>query len=68
MGRYYVNSNAQLNGDHEVHTEGCPFPPETENRIHLGVFHGCLGAVQAARNYYQQVNGCAYCSPACHTQ
>jgi hypothetical protein len=23
--------------------------------------------VRAARSYYSQVNGCAHCSPACHT-
>jgi hypothetical protein len=27
MSRYYVNKNAQENGDHEVHTTGCSFMP-----------------------------------------
>ena len=36
MARYYVNKNAQQNGDHEVHTTGCQWLPKSENRIYLG--------------------------------
>lgn len=68
MAHYYVNKNAQSNGDHEVHTTGCSWLPATENRIYLGDFSSCGPAVAAARRYYSQVNGCFYCSFACHTQ
>jgi len=67
MPRYYVNKNAQSNGDHEVHKEGCRFLPLPSNRIYLGNFSGCRQAVQEARNHYQQVNGCYFCSRDCHT-
>ena len=67
MIRYYVNTNAQSNGDHEVHREGCPWLPYVLNRIYLGLFGSCPPAVIEARRYYSQVNGCAHCSPACHT-
>ena len=67
MAAYYVNKNAQSNGDHEVHKSGCSWMPKVENRIYLGDFAGCHSAVQAARSHYSQVNGCAHCSPACHT-
>jgi len=40
--------NAQLNGDHEVHTTGCTFMPRPENRIYLGEFNTCYGAVREA--------------------
>ena len=68
MALYYVNKNAQSNGDHEVHTQGCSFMPEEENRIYLGNFDNCAKAVAAAKQYYSQVNGCYYCANACHTQ
>lgn len=69
MPRYYVNTNAQLNGDHEVHREtGCPTPAAPENRRDLGHFDNCHDAVAAARAHFTQVNGCAHCSPACHTR
>ena len=68
MANYYVNKNAQPNGDHEVHTTGCPHPPNVENRTQLGDFASCTPAVTAAKKIYDQVNGCAYCSSACHTQ
>ncbi len=68
MAYYYVNKNAQPNGDHEVHTTGCSLMPDQENRISLGDFVSCTTAVRAAKNYYTQVNGCYYCASACHTQ
>ena len=67
MARYYVNKNEQSNGDHEVHTTGCSWLPKTENRIYLGDFWSCFSALTEARKYYLKVNGCYYCSNACHT-
>ena len=68
MAAYYVNKNAQANGDHEVHTTGCDFLPHETNRLYLGEFTSCRQAVRKAREYYSQVNGCFYCSNDCHTQ
>lgn len=68
MARYYVNKNAQSNGDHEVHVTWCSFLPEEQNRLYLGDFASCQPAVKEARRHYTQVNGCYYCSEACHTQ
>ena len=67
MAMYYVNKNAQTNGDHEVHTTGCSWMPKHENRISLGDFYSCHLAVVEARKHYSQSNGCAHCSPDCHT-
>lgn len=67
MALYYVNKNAQANGDHEVHTGSCSFLPKEENRIYLGSFTSCGPAVQEAKKHYSQSNGCYYCSSACHT-
>ena len=36
--RFYVNKNAQPNGDHEVHRYDCSWLPDMENRIYLGDF------------------------------
>ena len=69
MPNYCVNTNAQPNGDHEVHdtssTKGCL--PSTWNRKDLGYHSSCTSAVQAARSYYNSANGCAVCAPLCHT-
>jgi hypothetical protein len=67
MARYYVNKNAQANGDHEVHREGCQWLPLPANRIYLGDFLSCGSAKQEAKKYYPTADGCAHCSPACHT-
>ena len=48
MAYYYVNKNAQSNGDHEVHKSGCSWLPKEENRIYLGNFDNCKDAVKKA--------------------
>lgn len=68
MPSYYVNKNAQLNGDHEVHrADNCPTPAKPENRHNLGFFTNCRDAVKEAKKVYAQSNGCKNCSPECHT-
>lgn len=67
MKKYYVNKNAQSNGDHEVHKAGCSWLPKRENRIYLGEHSTCKSAVRKAKNEYLKVNGCYYCSNDCHT-
>ncbi|SDK40287.1 hypothetical protein SAMN04487898_10886 [Pedobacter sp. ok626] len=66
MRKYYVNKNAQPNGDHEVHNETCPRLPEVINRLHLGEFTSCASAVIVAKKSYSKADGCYYCSPTCH--
>lgn len=68
MAQYFVNRNAQNNGDHEVHISSCVFLPALQNRLDLGQHLTCVTAVHQARNTYQQSNGCRTCSSACHTQ
>jgi len=68
MPIYYVNKNAQSNGDHEVHTADCSYLPEPENRLKLGYFTNCRDAVNAAKRYYSTADGCYHCSPECHTR
>lgn len=62
---YYVNKDAQSNGDHEVHVEGCWYMPN--NKIYLGNYTNCQDAVAEAKKHYPQSNGCKYCCTACHT-
>ena len=67
MAKYYVNKNAQANGDHEVHKEGCNYMPHPENRLYLGDLSNRQDAVREAKKRYTTSNGCYYCSYACHT-
>lgn len=67
MALYYVNKNAQSNGDHEVHATGCSFMPEEHNRQYLGNFLTCNQAVIEAKKYFSKSNGCYYCANSCHT-
>ena len=67
MASYYVNTNAQPNGDHEVHRDGCGVMPAAANRKYLGEFANCYPAVAEARRIFYKANGCFYCSQECHT-
>jgi hypothetical protein len=69
MPYFCVNTQAQSNGDHEVHDLASPYGclPATYNRLDLGYHSGCRGAVQAAKRTYSKSNGCAHCASACHT-
>lgn len=65
--RFYVNKDAQSNGDHEVHRATCSWLPKPENCQYLGDFATSEQAVWEAKKYYNQVNGCYYCCPETHT-
>lgn len=69
MSYYFINKNAQENGDHEVHTTGCGHAPDEENRIGLGNFNYCWEAVAVAKQKWpnDRINGCYYCANPCHT-
>jgi len=67
MPQYYVNKNAQSNGDHEVHQSGCSYMPDPQNKLYLGVFSNCHEAVREAKKHYARSNGCYFCSYECHT-
>ncbi|MEI7628939.1 MAG: hypothetical protein WCJ80_11905 [Bacteroidota bacterium] len=68
MELYYVNTKAQSNGDHEVHTGSCVYLPSTENRLYVGYFSTCAEAVREAKKTYTQADGCYYCCRACNTR
>ncbi|UFK97741.1 hypothetical protein [Kaistella faecalis] len=67
MKNYYVNKNAQSNGDHEVHHTTCTYLPSAVNRKYLGTFSTCKEAVKEAKKTYTKSNGCKTCSNECHT-
>lgn len=64
---YYVNKNAQPTGEHEVHKLYCSYLPETGNRIYLGIFINCEDAIKEAKKFYDNIDGCFYCTNECHT-
>lgn len=68
MPQYCVNMNADNRGDHEVHRlDTCTRLPDPRNRKDLGWHMNCVSAVAEAKKTYRTANGCAWCSPECHT-
>ena len=68
MAQYRVNNNADIHGDHEVHSEGCHLWYFLTNYQSLGDHGTCYTAVAQARTVWPTANGCIHCSPACHTR
>jgi hypothetical protein len=69
MDAYLVSTNAQANGDHEVHKSSCNWLPEPQHRLNLGYFNNCHEAmVEAKKIYPTTADGCHYCCPACDTR
>ena len=66
MPRYYVNNQAQANGDHEVHKEGCFYLQFVISKTDLGYHDTCETAIIAARRIYHKADGCKVCSEDCH--
>lgn len=64
--KYYLNKRPQDNGNHEVHTAVCAFLPHEDRRYDLGEHYSCAEAVESAREKYDKVNGCFFCSLLCH--
>lgn len=67
MEKYYVHTELDIHGDHEVHTQDCHKLPNVHNREYLGLFGSCQPAVNVARQKGYHANGCIHCCPACHT-
>ena len=64
MAKYYVNNNAQSTGEHEVHKEDCLWMPSIKTP--LGGYSSCKPAVEKAKEYYSNVDGCKHCCEDCH--
>ena len=66
---YIVNINPQDKGEHEVHRLNiCKRLPVPKNRRFLGDFSTCAEALERAKEYYQDVDGCFFCCPECHSK
>jgi transcriptional regulator with XRE-family HTH domain len=59
--KYYVNTNAQRNGFHEIHKYSCSYMPDKRNRKYLGSFASSNEAVNEAKRFYSKVDFCFYC-------
>lgn len=66
MFYYYLNREAQPDGYHEIHKEGCAFLPSPKNRIRLGAHPNDQSAFREAKKHFTRVDGCYYCCKSIH--
>ncbi|KZX58080.1 hypothetical protein A3710_20810 [Stutzerimonas frequens] len=62
---YYLNENADIEGDNEMHRLGCSKMPK--NKLYVGTFSTCREALSEAKKMLSTADGCAFCCPNCHT-
>jgi hypothetical protein len=60
--KYYVAMRAQINENHAVHKEGCPFLPDDKKRIYLGEFGSGADALIEGHRHFSRTNSCIFCS------
>lgn len=65
---YYINTDAQPTGEHEVHEDGCTWLTFVVNEKYLGFFTDCQEAIQHARSLGYNPDGCYYCCRPCHNR
>ena len=71
MYTYFINMNAQSNGDHEIHKSTCIYYNlyhAGNNFVDLGIFLSDAEAIVYAKNKYPYwtVDGCYRCCPSKH--
>lgn len=68
MDIYYVNNDQTHNPGlhHEVHTEAHARRLGIVSKTYLGYYASEIQAVQAAKRYYWDADGCAVCCPRAH--
>lgn len=68
MPYYCVNKNQTMNPGfhHEVHTQEHAAQLRIRDTIYLGWFAEEVSAVQRAKLYYADADGCATCCPRAH--
>ena len=62
VATYYVAVRPLTNENHAVHKEGCPFLPDGEKRIYLGVFSSDPDAIKESKRHFSKTKGCIFCS------
>ena len=71
MVNYYLNLNAQSNGDHEIHKVPCYYYYRYKSGFNfelLGAFQSEVDAANYAKRRHPdfKIDGCSYCCPIIH--
>jgi hypothetical protein len=68
VAKYYVAIRPQTNEYHAVHKEDCPFLPENEKRIYLGMFSSGKEAVREGQIHFTRASCCPFCLKEVQTE
>jgi hypothetical protein len=68
VAKYYVVIRPQTNEYHAVHKEDCPFLPDDNKRIYLGMFNSGQDAVREGQKHFTRTNNCLFCLKEHHPE
>jgi hypothetical protein len=60
--KYFVAVRPRTNDFHSVHKEGCPFLPEADEKIYLGLFNSAHDAEEEGKKHFIKSKNCPFCS------
>jgi hypothetical protein len=60
--KYFIAVRPQLNGNHSVHKDNCPFLPEYGKRKYLGQFTDPNDALNEGKKHYSSSHNCLFCT------
>lgn len=66
MAEFYIETNAQANGDHIVHKANCSLLPAKDAIRYLGSIASSASALKKAAESFKHVNGCPQCASTSH--
>jgi hypothetical protein len=61
VSKYYIAIRSQINNQHAVHKEGCPFLPDADKRISLGCFQSGQEALREGEKHFKSTGHCRFC-------
>jgi hypothetical protein len=64
MAEFFIEIDAQGNGDHLIHKSDCSLLPAKEAIYYLGSISNINSAMKKAGERFTKPTGCTQCSPA----
>jgi len=66
--KYYIGERRNIDGNHVLHKEECPFLTDTDKAINLGMCHSPQMARNLGKLLFKKIDVCLFCCKEFHDQ
>ena len=63
---FFVSKKVDNNNEHIVHSSNCDYLPLPISRLDLGELYSCESAMERAKEFFENSNGCIHCCLLCY--